>query len=748
MTLLLPVTVAAQTVTVPVRGGEHTDYTRLVIPLPEGISWTFSQTGRDGTLSVAGGIMRFDTTQTFSRIPRTRLAELRDTGNGLALKLACDCAIRASEDLAQMLVLDIRSSTTPRLDPAVRPRPRPDTVLAISDAAQRAGAAAARALRGQTGEDDLQIRLPAAAVLTAPPVITPPAVVADTSPTPNAILTAMTGAIANAVGQGLLAPLAPPTTIDTAPLADNVSLPPGIPLDNHVLVTDSISQARGALGQSPPKTAPEQCPDTGLISLENPTAPPDRASILAELFDEQGRPVPEMLRAAAKQAIRTAMGAEARLFLSVIPTPTWQDDILQQLTYLIDLEPAPEPERVAALANCRPFGALWTVLAVLPKPVTDDDLIAQAIRDLASLPRDLRMHLGPHLLRHLVGQDHQRHAHALRDLLDRALAPAAPLHSVSPGQANAATAQTMLGADLTKLAAADDPLETLQMLRHANGRALVTSSQLLDHARQQVFLLRGSDLATALGQEIVQALAIAGEFEQALEVLTLPDIALQTPQREALRSDLLSQIAARAPDELFLTLVFAQNPWRAPLTTPAAALVADRLYQLGFVEAAERLRAEHAIDGARQSEQPVASPVTLASVARAENSGANMQVAPERGATTSADDPPTERPDARALRATAPLDQDRTANAPTSGIAPSLLAPPNSGNDTPPDATSATPSGEAAISTAPLTQPETAFNTSEGATRGSSELGLLGQGRTTLEQSAALRDRLLSLLDN
>ncbi|MFU8899216.1 MAG: hypothetical protein ACNA7L_10010, partial [Roseinatronobacter sp.] len=97
----------AQTTPVHVRAGEHSDYTRLILQLPEENQWQFTHDTGAARLGISGPPVEFDLTQTFSRIPRTRLRDIRISQGGLDLTIICDCDIRVQQDIPPFLIIDI-----------------------------------------------------------------------------------------------------------------------------------------------------------------------------------------------------------------------------------------------------------------------------------------------------------------------------------------------------------------------------------------------------------------------------------------------------------------------------------------------------------------------------------------------------------------------------------------------------------------------------------------------------------------
>lgn len=116
----------ASAATLPVQGGEHADFTRLVVPLPDGANWDLQVMGRQAILRIDGA--DFETSRTFDKIPRDRLVSLTKAGDGaLALNLACECTIRRSI-VDGHIVIDIATAHKAAIFPIVfdaEPRPLP-----------------------------------------------------------------------------------------------------------------------------------------------------------------------------------------------------------------------------------------------------------------------------------------------------------------------------------------------------------------------------------------------------------------------------------------------------------------------------------------------------------------------------------------------------------------------------------------------------------------------------------------------
>ncbi|NRA99976.1 MAG: hypothetical protein HRU32_09175 [Rhodobacteraceae bacterium] len=117
--LILPTLAAAQNVTV--RGGEHPDFTRIVLELPEALEWEFSVAEDGAVFSTKDQNITYDLSRAFELIPRTRLRDLSSEDGRLTFDFECACPADVLEVSASVIAIDIRDEDTlsPRFDVAV-----------------------------------------------------------------------------------------------------------------------------------------------------------------------------------------------------------------------------------------------------------------------------------------------------------------------------------------------------------------------------------------------------------------------------------------------------------------------------------------------------------------------------------------------------------------------------------------------------------------------------------------------------
>ncbi|MCD9147111.1 hypothetical protein [Pseudophaeobacter flagellatus] len=100
---------SAQAQTIVTRSGEHDGFSRLVMRLPDGATWSLNQSGRSASLRLNAPSAVFDTSRVFDLIPRKRLQQISQSGAGQPLQMAlgCDCKIRSYLQSNGYLVVDI-----------------------------------------------------------------------------------------------------------------------------------------------------------------------------------------------------------------------------------------------------------------------------------------------------------------------------------------------------------------------------------------------------------------------------------------------------------------------------------------------------------------------------------------------------------------------------------------------------------------------------------------------------------------
>lgn len=128
--LMAPLPALAQTALM--RSGDHAEFTRLTLPLPDGAGFTLTEDRGQATLGFTGPLEAIDLSRVYDRIGRNRLSDIAvEEGPTLQLSLACDCPIETTLAASNLLIIDI-------LDGPALPDNAPDVAENDVDAAPQA----------------------------------------------------------------------------------------------------------------------------------------------------------------------------------------------------------------------------------------------------------------------------------------------------------------------------------------------------------------------------------------------------------------------------------------------------------------------------------------------------------------------------------------------------------------------------------------------------------------------------------
>ncbi|MGA0539498.1 hypothetical protein [Neotabrizicola sp. VNH66] len=546
-----------------VTGGEHADFTRLVIQSPGLGNWRFGRVTEGYELQAAAAVTGYDLSRAFDRIPRSRVSGLwRVPASGrLHLALACDCHAIAFEFRPGMVVVDVRPGPAPAgsgfempLDPQTSPRAPAAPRMAEYDWL------AARL--EETGAPD-----------QGPPTLDPA--------TAGALRDALLRELSEGVAEGIVRPAERPPE---APAAEDRPVA-GL----RITLGDLPGMIAATPGTPPAPVTAEGAtclPDTAL-NLGSWLAPGPPAASLGlvrhDLLAEFDAPVTANILRSAKAQIALGFGAEARQTLALMEAAIPEVAVLRTFSYLVDLDPPPE-NAFARMESCDSAAALWAGLALAlsgaPAPERIND---KAItRAFAALPPHLRTHLGPVLVDFALSRGKTEAARRLRDAILRAPVDA-------PAETALTEARYQLGTG-----EAEEAARTARKAMEAGGttaaEAAVTLAEAAFRGNRKVPATLPADLAAYLGEArgtareaplrraLVLALAMTGDAEGAFTAAK--DSPADLPD--------LWQILAATADPGVLMRHAIPEDFPGVTAADTALIVARRLLDLGFPDQALR----------------------------------------------------------------------------------------------------------------------------------------------------------------
>lgn len=609
LSLLLVATVA-QSQPMVVRTGEHGDFTRLVLRLPDGADWDVVSGAGTVTVGVSGPSVTFDLSQAFQRIDRSRIADLTDIGNGsLEIELACRCEADSFLVDTNLLVLDLSEpedapSPEPQSQEVQMQPPEPSSTGSVSPLVAdlskvRVGLAAGIGPGRQTDPLLPKMRRPADALdRQTQPAATDNAEPANSVPQ---LGEQIAGDLATAATQGLLSPSIQTVQFRTEQRGTVDSIPP----DAGSLSTDSADLARQLVAGV--TNATHETLRGGRVSIGADTCVPDRKLDIAHwsepdsepavvmskhrsaLFGEFDRIDKAALRSYARSLLHYGFGAEAKVILEMGEGNP--DPLLISLSYLVDGRP--DPGRFfAGQENCAGAAALWAILSnpnLGSGAHLETDMILQAFE---ALPKHLKEHLGPLLAERLTGAGFTDAARDVYVRLERAFG----LESdrVALGRAS----MDLQDGNLDDAAARLKPLsetgtsltpEAIQArISLAEAQNAPLPDRIVELAEAYASEYRDTEQGAGLWHAHIRSLLQNGAFDQAFNALDdargIPDD-IQSETRELA----FHQLLTRAEDLTFLKHALAADDTHggeSGVTNDTLLGIARRLVDLGMADVA------------------------------------------------------------------------------------------------------------------------------------------------------------------
>ncbi len=611
---------------VPVRSGDHADFTRLTFALPRTLEWELTRTPQGARLVFPAAALEFDTTAVFDRIARTRLIGLKTAaGNTVNLRFGCACDVNAFWHDERLLVLDIRDpveTAQQSQDRGTRTAPMPDATGpgTASDVPSFAGALAARAL-------SLPYRAGEAGVASADPV--PPERTEQDPALLDQTRAKLLRQLGRATNQGLLSMevaanhlAAKEPAGEESDVSPPDSKPPNPPRPQaNVKVSTAIDRAFvEALRRADSDAVAATCLPAKFFDVRSwAKDEPFTAQVghlRAKLTDSADRVRPAQALALAKLYIHHGFGTEAREILSMLDGADREVRVLRAIARIIDHGQVGGDSILRGQLHCESAAALWSVLSYREPPGEAQAASDAVLRSLRALPRALRAHLAPRLARNLLAGGH-------RDLAEKILSAANRTASLPETETRALKAELALAEGETEDAARQ--LRAVAEAGAANSaRALARLVEIQIAERRPIprdlaelagaYALENRDgrLSADTARAYVLALAASGQFDRAFATADRMNERLGTASGDV-RGTMAGLLADDADDITFLRHVFAGSVGRpADLDDKIGNRVAARLLKAGFTERASRVLAGGAEADAGRARRLLRAEIALA----------------------------------------------------------------------------------------------------------------------------------------
>jgi len=599
--LLMSLTTGTAQAEVTIRSGEHDTFSRLVFTLPRNMEWSVIDTPAGPGISVADPSQHFDTSQVFSRIPRTRLQDLIDETEGrLRLDLNCDCPVTSFQLDGRVFVVDILDPTDPEPQEETAARsPQP----VGSGPALRGDLGLPVVPRPQTGEGivpPLGFRTVRVPYTTTPPVAARPSVAEAR--------TRLVETLGQSADLGVLsAPGAESTDATLPPLQTEAAhgttsaLPtdaPGVvPQNRGGLSLDTSSEIDEALAGAVSRVfgakKTEVCIPDDVLDVhawaEGHGFQQETGRLNRQLFGEFDRIDPDIALRLSRLYIHFGFGAEALFVLELLETPSPEKDILTAMAQALEFGSAPKGQPFEDQEFCDTAAALWSVASNESLASAPDLNRAAILRSFDALPPHLRDYLGPRLSKRLRDASRIDAAEGIMRIVTRGNRPAdattdMEISEIASQRGDTEAAETGFTAVVAQDASpSPEALVRLIDLRIDQGKPIDAAHATL--AASYAFELRDTEIGGDLQRAHVLALSDTGDFRPAMQGLGALADGLP-PERAKRTHDLvLTRVTEGADDETFLLLVLPYLTGSGQALSPSTQnSIAERLLGLGITQ--------------------------------------------------------------------------------------------------------------------------------------------------------------------
>jgi hypothetical protein len=551
--------------------GEHADFTRLVVELPQPEIWTVGKTAMGYGFAIVGSEQPiYDLERIWDRIPRTRLQSVRiDPKTGaLQLALTCDCHVFPFEYRPGVIVLDIKDGPAPAKS-AFETRFAPDNAPTDLPASTTAETTA-------TGYDWLSVTASGNAGYPAPALPTLDTGAISLQPLRDELLAQISRGAADGIVEMELPTMRPMG--DGAPEQ-------GLPwLQIHIGEAPGIEAAPGG-GDAVLKDVAPCLPDD-VLALDRWGNGKTTLDLLSEarsgIFAEFDEVDTKATLTAVRSHLYLGFGAEARQYTALLTVPDSPAELpyYQSMTYLVEGESDPQTP-FAQMLSCDGAAAFWAALAHDRLPEGDQVNVDAILRTFVALPPHLRQHLGASLADKMLERDDADAARMIRDAMQRApdversdialMDAKTDLHRGRPDEGQLHAEQA-----LDDAGDATEKLVTLVEAHFQGNRPL--SVETADTLQSVLGEREGSPGEPGLRRALVLALALSGQTDAAFDEAQRADAAV---------ADLWQVASQLAADDTFLDHAVLAKTDPAPTVRPDVALgIARRLAVLGFGDAA------------------------------------------------------------------------------------------------------------------------------------------------------------------
>lgn len=562
LVLFLLSCVAAHATQIPVRSGEHEDFTRLVLTIPAGSKFEVTSSDKSARISLAQPDANFDVSAVFSRIPRTRLlkASQAKTGADLILELGCDCQVQSFRFSPTQVVVDIRDEP-PKADTKAQP-------LEIIPPKSRSSA-------------ELQSDIAANATIGT----------AETRDTLIGLRKTLTNDLKRAQFKGLIAN--PKTTITPVLNKERPGPENGAHTQQIQTITAFEIGSKNHLRSQDNLSLNDNCPASRAVDVttwgitENYEY--EFSTTRKQLTDESGKIDRKSLERLIKVQVYFGFGSEAEKLLQ-LTEPTFSDqDTLLAIARSMDGFRGKANDSLDGHQSCKNSAAMWSLLV---EGAASPDLNTRSLqRAFSKLPTHLKVLLAPKVGEILHKSGLVAEASAILNRVERKTIPSEPLEFVK-ASIDAEKEEDISPLEKISESNSEKAPDALSLI-FTHGPPTpdhnkLRSADLVDSYRTE---LKNSQNEADLTKATILAYADAKDFESSESMLQDARSILSPPEWQT-TWDNFAILATKSSEDLFFVDFVMRNADRLAITQNGEILqlVGDRMTDLGLREEVKEFR--------------------------------------------------------------------------------------------------------------------------------------------------------------
>jgi|GEM_PF-6592406 len=633
--------------TVFIRSGEHEDFSRLVMQFDEEIpSWTLGRSEEGYALRLKQMGLIIDTSETYKKINRARLADIHfdNSSNTLSLDVTCDCHINAFNFRDNKLVLDIKSGAAPENSPFEIPIQEQLTSLQGSDSSPAGNTFLPADTPPQIQLAKPILRLdnissapqPTEIVLHLPLTINNPPISRNLPPlelfadqnelalsspkdiaqSPRHVMTTppmisrsresedlLLRELARATSQGLLdahlpdIPHPPPpnpiSVISSSPQTDDTDQP-DLQISGHFNIEADTSIDRSMVQSLMGVSVINETVTCNLgerLDIRLWGSPDNITAAITDargaLLDGRDSLDPEAVMALTRAYLYAGFGAEALQILDLNPVESDETKALRQIADLSDSAEQTSEGPLSALQNCSNAGAFWALLteSTIPAQGVNHDAIIEVA---TSLPPHLRSVFGSRLIRLYNKAGDISRAQILRASISRTIDEPHPEFRLAQAEMDHSAGETLNAEMVLTGIINENSFQSLEALTIFLQTALEQRTSIdpviIGNAEALAFEYKGSDIGTRFHFLLARTYAQAQDFNRAIKTLDALDDTVSEFDLRFAWHELSNEILSLETDADFLVAIYQNKDilQSNSMEPQARRMIAGRLIQQGF----------------------------------------------------------------------------------------------------------------------------------------------------------------------